>query len=305
VPGRGGGRADGGSGGSGGGGSGGGGGASSVKRRLEELGLRPRKGLGQHFLVDGGVLGRQLAAARLGPEDTVLEVGAGLGTLTVELARRAGHVVAYEADARLAAALGPELPANVRLLAEDALDADWPPFTRFVANVPYGISSPLLFKLLDRGFGLAVVLLQREFADRLAAVPRTKDYGRLTVACARVAGAEVLEVVPPSAFWPQPRVESALVRLTPRDGFAVADREVFDELLRTVFSQRRKMLRNSLGGARGRLAPRSSMEGWLEFVAGVEWSSSRPEELAPAELGRLADDIAALGEGVRRTERRK
>lgn len=279
----------------GGGGSGDKGSSHHVKRRLEQLGVRPRRGLGQHFLVDGGVLARQLAAARLGPEDTVLEVGAGLGTLTVELAGRAGHVVAYEADAGLATAIEPELPANVRLLAADALEAEWPPFTRFVANVPYGISSPLLFKLLDRDFGLAVVLLQREFADRLAARPRTKDYGRLTVACARVAAAEVLEVVPPSAFWPPPKVESALVRLTPREGFRVADRAVFDELLRTVFSQRRKMLRNSLAGARARLAPRSGEEEWREHLATAEWSSMRPEELQPEQLARLADELSGMG----------
>ncbi len=271
------------------------GGGASVRRALEEMGARPKKGLGQHFLVDDGVLARQLAAASLSAQDTVLEVGAGLGTLTLELARAAGHVVAYEADRRLAGALEERLPANVRLLAEDALEADWPPFTHFVANVPYGISSPLLFKLLDHEFALAVVLLQREFADRLAAAPRTKDYGRLTVACARVAAVELLEVVPPSAFWPMPRVDSALVRITPREGFHVEDRAVLDELLRAAFSQRRKMLRNSLAGARGRLAPKVPNGEWRYFLARMEWATSRPEELAPEELGRLADEIAALG----------
>jgi 16S rRNA (adenine1518-N6/adenine1519-N6)-dimethyltransferase len=280
------------------------GGGASVRRALEELGARPRKGLGQHFLVDDGVLARQLSAASLSREDTVLEVGAGLGTLTQELARLAGHVVAYETDRRLAGALEGRLPANVRLLPEDALEADWPPFTKFVANVPYGISSPLLFRLLDHGFELAVVLLQREFADRLAAAPRTKDYGRLTVACARVAAVELLEVVPPSAFWPPPRVDSALVRITPRRGFEVADVAVFDAMLRTVFSQRRKMLRNSLAGARAALAPGVAEEEWRGFLAGMERSASRPEELAPAELGRLADDITALGGWTRTRDRR-
>jgi 16S rRNA (adenine1518-N6/adenine1519-N6)-dimethyltransferase len=270
------------------------GGGASVRRALDELGARPRKGLGQHFLVDDGLLARQLAAASLTPQDTVLEVGAGLGTLTRELARLAGHVIAYETDRRLARALEGRLPANVRLLAEDALEADWPPFTKFVANVPYGISSPLLFKLLDNRFELAVALLQREFADRLAAAPRTKDYGRLTVACARVAAVELLEVVPPSAFWPPPRVESALVRVTPRQDFRVKDQVVFDGLLRVAFSQRRKMLRNSLAGARAALAPGATDEQWRSFLAGMEHSSSRPEELAPGEIGQLADMIAAL-----------
>ena len=273
-----------------------GGGAREVRGQLEGIGARPDRRLGQHFLVDGGLLARQVAAASLGPDDTVLEVGAGLGTLTLGLAKGAGHVVAYETDHRLATALRPRLPPNVELLAEDALEAEWPPFTKMVANIPYGISSPLLFKLLGGPFQLAVLLLQLEFAERLVARHGGKDYGRLTVSAARVAAVELLEVVPRSAFYPQPKVESALVRLVPREGFKVRNLILFEELLRVAFSQRRKMLRNSLAGARGRLAPRATQEQWDALLATAGWSSRRPEALSPPELAALADEVAALAD---------
>jgi 16S rRNA (adenine1518-N6/adenine1519-N6)-dimethyltransferase len=273
-----------------------GGGGARVRGLLEGIGARPDKRLGQHFLVDDGLLMRQLEAASLGPDDIVLEVGAGLGTLTLELARVAGRVITYETDHRLATALRSRLPPNVDLRAEDALEATWPPFTKMVANIPYGISSPLLFKLLGSPFQLAVLMLQLEFAERLVARHGGKDYGRLTVSAARVCAVELLEVVPRTAFYPQPEVESALVRLVPREGFKVRDLALFEELLRVAFSQRRKMLRNSLAGARGRLAPRATQEAWDALLATAEWSSRRPEALSPPELAALADAVAALGD---------
>ncbi len=272
------------------------GGGARVRALLDELGVRPDRHRGQHFLVDDSVLTRQVQVAELEGSDTVLEIGAGLGVLTRELAERAGRVVSYESDRRLANHLAGTLPPNVDLRVEDALEAEWPPFDKVVANVPYGISSPLLFRLLGTPMVLAVLLLQREFADRLAAEPRTKAYGRLTVAAARLARVELLEVVPPTAFHPRPRVDSALVRLVPEERFQVADRALFDEFLRVAFSARRKMLRNSLQGARGSLAPRVDEETWRGFLRSMGWSDARPEELSPEELGQLADAIHGLSE---------
>ncbi len=270
------------------------GGPPRVRKVLDELGIRPDRNKGQNFLMDMGVLERQLKAARLTQGDTVMEVGAGLGILTWELSARARRVISYEMDQRLAEYLSVDLPENVDLRSVDALEDDWPPFDKMVSNVPYGISSPLLFKLLDSDFALAILLLQKEFADRLVADPRTKSYGRLTVATARLATIELLEIVPPTAFHPQPRVDSALVSITPSRRFPVADPALFDELLRVVFSQRRKMLRNSLGSARGRLVPNIGSEEWKGFIADLEIGSARPEELTPEELGLLADAIFGL-----------
>jgi 16S rRNA (adenine1518-N6/adenine1519-N6)-dimethyltransferase len=265
-----------------------------VRELLGELNVRPDKRWGQNFLMDLGVLQRQVRAARLTGGDTVLEVGAGLGILTWELATRSRRVITYEADPRLGEYLEEGLPDNVDLRIEDALEAEWPPFDKMVANIPYGISSPLLFKLLDSDFAMAVLLLQKEFADRLVARPRTKAYGRLTVAAARLAQVELLEVVPPTAFHPQPKVDSALVLITPSKSFPVTDVALFDELLRSVFSQRRKMLRNSLESAHKRLAGGVGEDAWKAFVGDLPHAEARPEELDPHELGWLADAIHEL-----------
>jgi 16S rRNA (adenine1518-N6/adenine1519-N6)-dimethyltransferase len=270
------------------------GGSARVKALLDELSVRPDRRWGQNFLMDLDVLQRQVRAARLAGGDTVLEVGAGLGILTWELAARSRRVIAYEADPRLGEYLREGLPDNVDLLVEDALEAEWPPFDKMVANIPYGISSPLLFKLLGSDFAMAVLLLQREFAERLAARPRTKAYGRLTVATARLAQVELLEVVPPTAFHPQPKVDSALVLITPSKSFPVADPALFDELLRAVFAQRRKMLRNSLEAARRRLAADVGEDAWETFLQDIPHAEARPEELEPHELGWLADAIHEL-----------
>jgi 16S rRNA (adenine1518-N6/adenine1519-N6)-dimethyltransferase len=272
------------------------GGGARVRALLNELGVRPDHRRGQHFLVDDSVLTRQVQAAQLDSSDTVLEIGAGLGVLTRELAERAGTVVTYESDRRLAEHLREEVPGNVDLRAEDALKAEWPSMDKVVANIPYSISSPLLFRILETPMALAVLLLQREFADRLVAKPRTKAYGRLTVSTARLAKVELLEVVPPTAFYPQPKVESALVRLVPEERFQVTDRALFDELLRVVFSARRKMLKNSLQRARQRLAPGASPEVWSNLLASLEWSEARPEAISPADFGHLANEIARLGD---------
>jgi 16S rRNA (adenine1518-N6/adenine1519-N6)-dimethyltransferase len=262
-----------------------------VKLLLDELGVRPDKARGQNFLMDLEVLGRQVRLARLTPGDIVLEVGAGLGVLTWELATRARQVIAYESDHRLVEYLRKDLPENVELRVEDALKAEWPPFDKMVSNVPYSISSPLLFKLLESDYAVAVLLLQKEFADRLVAEPRTKAYGRLTVAVARLADVELLEVVPPTAFHPRPKVDSAIVRIIPQRSFPVLDDRTFETLLRVVFSKRRKMLRNSLASARSELAPGVDAGTWKREIRALECADQRPEELSPEELGLLADAI--------------
>ena len=268
-----------------------GGGGGRVRELLSELGVRPEKSRGQNFLMDLEVLNRQLRLARLTPGDIVMEVGAGLGVLTWELSTRARRVISYETDPRLVEYLRRDIPENVDLREEDALKAEWPPFDKMVANVPYAISSPLLFKLMESDYAVAVLLLQKEFAERLVAEPRTKAYGRLTAATARLADVELLEVVPPSAFHPQPKVDSAIVRIIPQRSFPVMDEELFNTLLRVVFSQRRKMLHNSLISARKELAPSVDKATWKMEIKGLEYANARPEELAPQELGLLADAI--------------
>ena len=173
--------------------------------------------LGQHFLFDPAILGRIADAALVTPSDHVLEIGPGKGTLTRELARRAGRVTAIERDARLAAALAAALAgSNVTVVPGDALKVAWPTADVIAGNIPYQITSPLIARALEPPRPRHIVfLIQREVADRLAAAPGSDAYGALSAGVQLVASVERLFGVKAGAFRPPPRVESAVVRITP------------------------------------------------------------------------------------------
>ena len=259
------------------------------RRALERLGIRPRRRLGQHFLVDGRVAERHVGYAKIRPSDTVLEIGPGLGILTRLLAEHAHRVVAIEADRRFAAYLHEALP-QVEVIEGDALDVDWPRFDVMASNLPYQISSPLTFRLLDAPFRNAVLMYQWEFARRMVAEPGTSDYSRLTVGVFRRAACEVLERVPRNAFHPQPRVDSALVSLAPRPApFPLADPDRFDAVVDALFAHRRKTVENGLRIEWRRLAP--SREALEAVLPDVPHRARRVEELSPEEIARIADAI--------------
>jgi 16S rRNA (adenine1518-N6/adenine1519-N6)-dimethyltransferase len=229
-----------------------------VRGLLTRHGVRLTRERGQHLLVDREVLERIVDAARLGPQTEVLEVGPGAGVLTAELSKRAGRVVAVELDRRLLAVLEEAVPApNVEIVPGDALALDLPalfggrPY-RVVANLPYGIATPLVRRLLYAPPGQQpeelVVMLQREVARRLAAPPGSMS--RLSVETQLVADVEVLFEVGPSAFLPPPGVSSAVVRLRPLGCFRVPPLPTERRFFQTVeagFGQRRKQLHNALG----------------------------------------------------------
>lgn len=166
--------------------------------------IRLSKRAGQHQVIDPTVLGRMVDYADLSRDDVVLEIGAGVGNLTLLLAQRAGKVIAVERDKRLIKILKGRLKgrSNVELLCGDALRIQLPEFKKAVANLPYGISSDITFKLLVHKFELAVLMYQREFAERLVAEPGSDDYSRLTVNVHYRASVELLDEVPPTAFFP-------------------------------------------------------------------------------------------------------
>lgn len=239
---------------------------------------RPRPKLGQHFLRDARYAERAVEAAQLRPTDVVLEVGPGKGVLTRLLAPRCGRVVAVELDAALADAL--DVP-NVELLRGDAVQVEIPPFDACVSNLPYQISSPFLFRLLAREFRVAVLLVQKEFADRLVAKVDTGEYGRLSVNAQRRAHVEILARVPPGAFDPPPQVDSALVRIVPRPAaFEIIDEALYDRVVEAAFGQRRKKLANALGafGERARTVPHAA---------------KRAGELTPADFAEVTAHLAA------------
>jgi 16S rRNA (adenine1518-N6/adenine1519-N6)-dimethyltransferase len=196
---------------------------------------------GQNFLVDRDVLSRIADYAELNPTDRILEIGAGTGNLTRVLSRRAGRVYAVEVDSGLAAGLKGRF-ANVEVISGDALKVELPDYNKVVSNLPYQISSKITYRLLSKPFDLAVLMYQKEFAKRLIALPGTAEYGRLSMVVGHYARAEVLESVSRTAFRPNPRVGSAIVRLRPRQDRLDVNHENFMKLATGLFSHRRKKL---------------------------------------------------------------
>lgn len=224
---------------------------TETRAALQRLGLQPSKALGQNFLVDDNILRLLLAQADLRPDDTVLEIGPGLGALTAALLAAAGRVTAIEKDRRLCAFLRERWP-GLNLIAGDAVAVPLPAADKVVANLPYSISTPILERLVEsepRPRAL-VLTLQREVAQRLAAAPRHKDYGALTLFTQLRYHVDLAHVISPRCFYPVPRVESALVVCLRRDPrVLLAPGAEFHRLVRLGFQQRRKMLRKLVPGA--------------------------------------------------------
>ena len=214
----------------------------------------PRKRFGQNFLVDPHYVSRIIAAVDPHPGDNVVEIGPGLAAITAGLVERAGRIAAIELDRDLAARLRETFsPAQLTLYEADALTFDYAQLgagLRVVGNLPYNISSPLLFRLVEFAAQLrdVHVMLQKEVVARMAAAPATPDYGRLSVMLQVRFRVTRLFVIPPGAFRPAPKVDSAFVRLVPLGAArpAIADEALFARVVAAAFGQRRKTLRNAL-----------------------------------------------------------
>jgi 16S rRNA (adenine1518-N6/adenine1519-N6)-dimethyltransferase len=251
---------------------------------------RPKKRLGQHFLHDPGILRRIADALEAGPADTVLEIGPGPGGLTAQLMGRAGRLVAIEKDRDLVPVLRSRFP-SLELIEGDALELDWHALTgtgpvRIVGNIPYNITSPLLEQALVPPRPVRIVyLVQREVAERVAAPPGGPDYGALSVGVQSVARVERLFTVGAGAFKPPPKVDSAVLRLTPLVEPLVADADVlpFRRFVVGLFGFRRKQLVRGLRELTG--SPAGDVLQWLD-AANLE-PSRRPQELSPPDFVRL------------------
>ena len=263
-----------------------------VRRLMGDHELRPSRALGQHFVADPNTVRRIVRLARLDASSHVVEIGAGLGSLTVELARTGAEVVAVEVDRHLLPVLHSVLDgvSNVRVVHGDGLRLDWRQLLgssgpwSLVANLPYNVATPMVLRVLEAApqVGSMLVMVQREVGERLAAAPGEGAYGAVSVKLRYWAHATVVGTVPPTVFVPRPSVDSALVRIDRRDVPAVAPSVVSYERLRAVvdagFGHRRKMLRRSLAGVVG---PERFAE------AGV-LPTARAEELDVAQWGALA-----------------
>ncbi len=242
-----------------------------VRSTLKKFNLHPTKSLGQNFLNDTGILKRIVEAAGLSKGDLVLEIGPGLGSLTVRLADKAGLVVAVEIDKKLIPALNANIQdyLNIKIIQDDILKLDVDKVlkeaiaeregefshtsTKIVANLPYYITTPVVMKLLEGGLTVEtmVFMVQKEVADRMIAKPGGKDYGALSVAVQYYSNASIAIKVPPSSFIPQPDVDSCVVKLdiykTPP--VKLHDKKLFFRVVKAAFGQRRKTLVNALNNS--------------------------------------------------------
>jgi 16S rRNA (adenine1518-N6/adenine1519-N6)-dimethyltransferase len=250
----------------------------------------PRKRFGQHFLADPAVIEAIVRAIDPRPGQAMVEIGPGLAALTAPLAERLGRLTVIELDRDLAARLRGQ--ARLQVIEADALQVDFsrlpiaPPASklRVCGNLPYNISTPLLFHLLAFAGGIEDqhFMLQKEVAERMAAPPATAAYGRLSVMLQWRYAMETVLAVPPAAFRPPPRVDSAVIRMRPREQFQPLDVDAFSALVRVAFSQRRKLLRHAL-------APWLAERGF----AGAFDLQRRAEEVPVAQYVQLAAQLQA------------
>lgn len=262
-----------------------------VRRELNGLGIKPFKRFGQHFLVDKAVRERLVQLAELTLDDTVIEVGPGLGFLTETLANSAGRVLAVEKDRALAAYLKNKFSQkqNVTVTEGDALTIHIPQGAKIVSSPPYNISSKLILLIMGSEFRNAVLLLQEEFVKRLGARSGSREYGRISVMLQSKAQAEYQLKVPRSSFYPKPRVDSALVTIKPlQEKPTIKNQELFVHLVRTLFTQRRRKLTGVL--ARYLKARYTAKISSLEM--GGQMADKRVYELSPTELVNLSNQIA-------------
>jgi len=261
--------------------------------------VRAKKRYGQHFLQPAWA-DKLVAAIDPRADDRFLEIGPGPGALTLRLARRVSHLTAVEVDPDMVDLLRPRLPPNVVLLQEDSLDADFDRLApagsvRVAGNLPYNVSSPILFKLLaaHRSTGRlldATLMLQREVAERIEARAGGKTYGVLSICLQLHADVRRVLALPPGAFRPAPRVHSVVLRLTFRaPALPVGDERLFEGMVRSMFTQRRKTLANALS----RFATSRGAESTAALRAADIDPTRRPETLQLHELVRLAVIFAA------------
>lgn len=240
-----------------------------------------KKKIGQNFLVDKQVAEREINYASLSKNDIVLEIGPGKGILTKLIAKKAKKVIAIEIDSRLVEKLESIMPDNVRLINADALKIDFdtiPAFNKIVSNLPFQISSPITFKLLEYPFTKAVLIYQKDFADRMVAKQGSKDYSRLSVGVYYKAQCRILETVSRRCFDPMPKVDSCMVELIPRKKppFYVLNQDFFFKLTKELFNHRRKKIKNTLDVFYDKLENMPNLD-------------KRVEELKPEQIGELSN----------------
>ena len=286
---------------------------SYLQKRFEVARVQPQTKFGQNFLIDLNLVEMIATTAELGPRDVVLEVGTGMGSLTTIMAAQAGHVVTVEIDHYLAPLARAEFGdlKNVTLLEQDALrnKNNLHPTVietvqekvaeikggrlKLVANLPYNVATPIISNLLNiEPWPVRMVTtIQRELAERICAKPSSKDYSALSIWMQAQCRCNIVRIMPPSVFWPRPKVESAILDIQPQKVLRdrIPDREFFHQLVRGIFTHRRKFLRSALISATKDSLTKDDVDTILAEL-GFE-ASSRAEQLSPQQLLELSEAV--------------
>ncbi len=225
--------------------------SKTTKSILDKNGIRLNKNLGQNYLIDQNKRDQIINFGNITKDDVVLEIGSGIGTLTIELAKRAKEVIAIEQDSNICKILSRRLKEekidNVELINEDALKIEFPKFNKIVSNLPYQISSPITFEFLDYDFDLAVLMYQKEFALRMNGEVGSKNYSRLAAMLYFKCNVEKLTDVSCESFIPKPKVDSTVIKLTPKElTLTNEDFECYSNFTKALFQHRNKKIRNAL-----------------------------------------------------------
>ena len=222
-----------------------------TKDILNEHGIKLNKNLGQNYLIDKNKRDQIINFGNVTKDDVVLEIGTGIGTLTIELAKKAKKVIAIEQDEKICSILAKRLKDekidNVELINDDALKVEFPEFNKIVSNLPYQISSPITFKFLDYDFDLAILMYQKEFAARMNGEVGTKDYSRLSAMLYFKCDVEKMTEVSNESFIPKPQIDSTVIKLTPKENtIDNEDFRIYSKFTKALFQHRNKKIRNAL-----------------------------------------------------------
>lgn len=222
-----------------------------TKGILNQHGIKLNKNLGQNYLIDKNKRDQIINFGNIGKKDVVLEIGTGIGTLTIELAKKAKRVIAIEQDEKICEILTQRLKDekidNVDLINDDALNVEFPKFNKIVSNLPYQISSPITFKFLNYDFDLAILMYQKEFAERMNGKIGTKNYSRLSCMLYFKCDVDKLTEVSQESFIPKPQIDSTVVRLTPKENkISDADFKIYSKFTKALFQHRNKKIKNAL-----------------------------------------------------------
>ena len=229
--------------------------SKTTKDILNQYGIKLNKNLGQNYLIDKNKRDQIINFGNITKQDTILEIGTGIGTLTIEIAKRAKKVIAIEQDPKIANILSSRLEKekidNVELINDDALNVDFPNFNKIISNLPYQISSPITFKFLNYDFDLAILMYQKEFARRMNGNVGSKDYSRLSAMLYFKCDVENLTDVSSESFIPKPKIDSTVVKLTPKENkIPESEFKVYSNYTQALFQHRNKKIRNALVDSR-------------------------------------------------------